>query len=130
MITPRDTTIVSAFFMEGMRDAGDYIELLEHWGRGCYELVYEVTRYAKYCWELAEAGGAVTGEFPGVYDYEVSSPFGKWFAGTIFETGEPPTCSQCRIWLLNATEAFFVRGETEGMREELRKALLGVEFAE
>lgn len=130
MITPHDTAIVGAFFMEGMRDVGDYDDLIIRWARGCYELVYEVTRYAEYCWKLAEAGGAVTGEFYGVYDYDVSSPFGTWFAKTILETGEPPTRSQCRIWLLNAAEAFFMQGETEEIREELSKALIGVEFAE
>lgn len=130
MITPHDTAIVGAFFMEGMRDAGDYTELLERWESGCYELVYEVTRYAKYCWELAEAGGAATGEFYGCYDYDVSSSFGEWFAKTIIETGKSPTPYQCRVWLLNAAEAFFMRGETEEMREELSEALVGVEFAE
>lgn len=42
MITPHDTAVVGGFFIDGMTLSD---ELLKKWNQGCYELVYEVTRY-------------------------------------------------------------------------------------
>ena len=124
MITPHDTAVVGGFFIDGMTLSD---ELLKKWNQGCYELVYEVTRYAEYCWQLAEAGGEATGgEFPGIYDYDVSTEFGKWFGGYIVGYGHSPSPETCRIKLINLAHDFFVKaGTDQGVLDE---ALMNVEF--
>lgn len=124
MITPHSSAIVAAFFMDGLLQH-DQPKLLDAWGNGFYELVYEVTRYAQYCLELADEGGKVC-DFPGVYDYEVSTTFGKWF-GDIVLTGRVPTPNQCRITLLNEADSFFTQRGT-WPSDVLSAALLSVEF--
>ena len=109
MITPKDSAIVGAFMMEGVRDECDYGNLLDNWDKGCYEFVYELTNYAEYCWNLAEAGHNTVDEFPGIYDYEVSSVFGSWFAARVMETGNGPNDEECRAKLLDLAKKFFVR---------------------
>ena len=131
MITPHDTAVVGGFFIEGLfvvrGETSRQGFVLDIWNQGCYELVYEVTRYAEYCYELAEAGGKATGgEFPGVYDYEVSSEFGEWFGGYIVGHDQLPSSETCRIKLLNLAREFFVKaGTDQGVLDE---ALMNVEF--
>jgi hypothetical protein len=125
MMLPKGVAIVGAFFMEGVRDAGDYIDVLNMWNRGAVEFVVELTQYAELTWELAETGGAITGNFPGVFDYEVSSSFGTWFANRLLERCHVPEKAECIQWLLKETMSFFTWGETDPeMETRLRDALL------
>lgn len=71
--------ITAASMWEGMQEDN---ALLEHWGQGCYELRYAVAEYAELSEMYLEAVFTVFGAadiyFEGVYDYEVSEPFGEW----------------------------------------------------
>ena len=113
MITPRDTAIVGAFIMEGVRDTEDYLAVLSAWNLGAIALVEDVTQYASLIWAMAQTGGEITGDFPGVYDYEVSAPFGKWFAEHILDTLDhsAPTSKQCTSWVKEAALEFFLQVE-------------------
>jgi hypothetical protein len=125
MITPHDSAVVGAFFIDGLEIDG---KLLAAWDKNYYELVYEITRYAEYCWKLGEAGGEVTGgDFPGVYAYEVSSAFGGWFHNRVLATGEAPAQSECVSKLLKLASDFFERSQTD--YDKLIKALGDVKAA-
>lgn len=68
--------ITAASMWEGMQEDN---ALLEHWGEGCYELRYAVAEFAELSEMYLEAVfGAADIYFEGVYDYEVSEPFGEW----------------------------------------------------
>ena len=113
-----------AYFMAGAIDAlageSDYnFDALSGW---C-GFVTELCQYAEYSDALAYAGYGATGDYPGGYGYEVQEPFGRWFAVHYLESGVP-TRDQCRIWLLNAAEKFFLCGDAPV--EHLSRALMMV----
>ena len=99
--------ITAAFFAEGLHDAG-YDEVIQSWGRGCIELIDALVRYAPVADSLCQGKDI----FPGVYDYEVSAPFGKWFGEYIIEHGDQPPQKEAINWLSRETEAFFAQGVT------------------
>lgn len=68
--------ITAAFMWEGVKEDD---ALLEHWGQGCYELCYAVAEFAELSEMYLDAVFTVfEKDFPGVYDYDVSEPFGAW----------------------------------------------------
>lgn len=72
----RDAMITAAFMWEGVKEDD---ALLEHWGQGCYELCYAVAEFAELSGLYLDAVFTVfEKDFPGVYDYDVSEPFGAW----------------------------------------------------
>jgi len=85
MIIPSSTEIIAAFMMEGLQDylrtaKKEYTDLT-HDECGAYELVEEMCVYANYIdQQLQQASKRHPNEFPGVFDYEVSSPAGMEFA--------------------------------------------------
>jgi hypothetical protein len=118
----RDHLITAAFFIEGLHDARpdknvkpDYEGLIEKWNKGCIELVDALVNYVPFALELCEAGAAACdGTYPGVFDYEVSSCFGKWFGEHVLEHGgnEPPQIEAC-AWLVKEVGDFFTQGLPE-----------------
>lgn len=76
-----DMCVTAGFMWEGVKEDD---ALLAHWGQGCLELCQEVVQYAELSEMLLDAAFTVVEkDFPGVYDYEVSEPFGKWCRGHI-----------------------------------------------
>lgn len=68
--------ITAAFMWEGVKEDD---KLLEHWDQGCIELCRAVAEYAELSEMYLEAVFTVIEkDFPGVYDYDVSEPFGTW----------------------------------------------------
>jgi hypothetical protein len=122
MVTKHDAAIEGAFLMDGLRDTVDYRAILNAWGHGYVGLVEELTLYAPLCWMLAEAGGELTGEFPGVYDYEVTSPFGLWFGEYVLDYGCVPPRTEATGWLVDAAFEFFT--QVEATKEPLRARLV------
>ena len=124
--------ITAAFFTEGLHDARpahnvkpNYDVLIETWGKGCIELVDALVGYVPYALKLCEAGAAACdGNYPGVFDYEVSTCFGKWFAEHIFEHGcdEPPQIDAC-AWLVRGVGEFFVQGMTDEQAHDIKIAI-------
>ena len=74
-----DMCITAAFMWEGVHEDNT---LLAHCDQGSLELCSEVTQYAELSeMYLTAAFTVIENDFPGVYDYEVSEPFGKWCRG-------------------------------------------------
>lgn len=123
--------ITAAFFMEGLHDARpdhdvkpNYDALIQTWGQGCIELVDALVSYVPLTSALCEAAAiACDGNYPGVFDYEVSSGFGRWFGEQILETGDEPSRDNAQIWLHNEVAKFFTQGMNEEQSEDVRKAI-------
>jgi len=83
--------------------SGDVVAL---WGCGFFELIQELVRNAEHSERLLAL--RADDDFPGVYDYEVSEPFGKWFGTYIFEHGgQLPPVEDCNAELIRRIETFF-----------------------
>ena len=92
MIFPTNEAVTASFMVVGMtcNDDGVYDQLIERWENGCFELHFELCKYATLSEQIVGAIQQDAGDsfdFPGVYDYEVSEPFGRWFRGEILSTG-------------------------------------------
>lgn len=76
------------------------------WAQGVFELGLELANYAIYSEErLKELNPE---DYPGVYDYEVSMQFGKWFATEIIERcGKAPSDEECKVKLDELIAEFF-----------------------
>lgn len=130
--------IVGAYISEGLfspRD-GDNSErrraILDSAPGGHIGVVAEACAYAEYALDLCDAASVVTDDFPGVWEYEVIDCFGNWYGDKIIETSrQGPTAQQVRVYLLNATWAFFKQcwdGNDPVDEDELAKAMFAVPF--
>jgi hypothetical protein len=102
--------LTAAFFMEGLHEAkpGGYDALITAWNKGCIEMVDALVSYVTLATQLCNtAAVASDGVYPGVFDYEVSGPFGKWFGEFILEHGEEPPNAEAQAWLEKEVTAFF-----------------------
>ena len=123
--------ITACFFMEGLHDAraghnvkSSYEAIIETWGKGCIELVDVLVSYVPFTSHLCEAAAiACDGNYPGVFDYEVSSSFGKWFGEHILETGDEPSKVNAQTWLINEVGTFFTQGTTADQSHEIKTAI-------
>jgi hypothetical protein len=124
--------ITAAFFIEGLHDARpepdvkpNYDALITTWNKGCIELVDALVGYVPFTLKLSEAGAtACEGNYPGVFDYEVSSSFGRWFGEHILEHGgdEPQQIDACAR-LVKEVSAFFVQGMTDEQAHDVKTAI-------
>lgn len=113
MLTSHDAATYGAFMMEGLRDL-DYDAVLEKWGQGCLEMVMEMTGHVPYLMSLVEDAMQHGCEFPGVLDYEVCAPFGKWFGECVLADAEgmAPNSEDCKRALRDLVYRFFNQGRT------------------
>lgn len=116
----------AAFFTEGLHDAG-YDKVLATWGKGCVEMIYEITEYATFMDAMVIAAEqAIGGEYshPGVFCYEVASAFGWWFGIAVIDNiGNTPSKESCHVWISEHTHRFFAKGLNEPQIDQLRKTL-------
>jgi len=130
-VNMKNQLITAAFFMEGLHDARpdhnvkpNYDALIETWGKGCIELVDSLVGYAPLTIKLCDAAAiACDGNYPGVFDYEVSSSFGKWFGEHILEHGDEPSPENAQTWLVFHIREFFTQGMTEVQAEDVKTAI-------
>lgn len=117
--------VIAAFFTEGLNDAG-YDNVIESWNRGAYELIQEITAYAPYLEGLLNAGHAATNEWgAGVFDYEVSSPFGSWFGLYVIEHPEmAPPEHEARAWLMESVADFLSQWGDEAQKQRDRQQVM------
>jgi hypothetical protein len=123
--------ITAGFFMEGLHDARpdhnvkpNYDVLIETWGQGCIELVDTLVSYVPLTTSLQEAANiACEGNYSGVFDYEVSSGFGKWFGEYILEHGVEPSKINAHTWLIIHIGAFFAQDLAEQQSENIKAAI-------
>ena len=108
-----DIALYSAFFMEGFRDH-DYDLLIKIHGKGCVELVSQLTQFAPFVGRLVDAAVKARDEsvsFPGVFEYEVCSSFGSWVAVSMIEQRRFPDVRACQDWLATVVIEFFCQME-------------------
>ncbi len=110
MMLSNNSLLTGAFFMEGLHEAG-YDEAINAWDKGCIEMVSEMMSYVEFAEKLVHAVRPVIKDsFPGVYEYEVCSPFGKRFGNHIIECGGNSPCRpEAEWWLVRETELFFIQ---------------------
>lgn len=117
------STINAAFMAEGLRD-NDYQQVLASYSEGGIELIQELTKYIPYLLDLIEmAETVVIDNYPGVFEYEVTSCFGKWFGEEILRTKHTPSTEDCRQWLFVETLNFFSQELDENLKPALRQRL-------
>jgi len=93
-------------------------------------IVSDICAYAEYALDLCDAALRVTGDYPGVWEYEVVDSFGVWYGERLIDTHhQQPTPRQVRVYLLNKTQAFF-RQSGPVDKDTLAKAILAVPFME
>lgn len=125
----RAQLLTAAFFMEGLHEAkpGGYDALITAWNKGCIEMVDAMVSYVPFTIKLCDAATKYSdGAFPGVFDYEVSGPFGKWFGEYILEHGDEPPHTEAQAWLVKEVSAFFMQGLTEDDADDVREAINGI----
>lgn len=115
-----DNVAVTATFMAvGMVGPSQttYDKLLEKWDKGCLELHYELCQYATLSEQIIDIITRGDGgyDFPGVYDYEVSEEFGRWFRIEILddEEGNAPDFEAAKAKLIDLACRFFAQRDEE-----------------
>lgn len=119
------TAITAAFVMEGLHKDHGYYALLQAWDKGAIELVSAVMEYVPIIHRLRSVAEAVVGEYPGVFEYEVSAPFGHWLGDTIAEEGDMPEQGHAVAILTDLVESFFRRDADADLSRRLHQALYG-----
>lgn len=89
-----DAATSGAFMMEGLTDEVRLNDLYSKYAClcGAVELIGEMTYYAAVAWQLSRteyAARVANQDFPGVFDYEVSSEFGRWYGAALKQGGAP-----------------------------------------
>lgn len=121
MISIQNVAITASFMTSGMMctdhklrelDSSDVcvLDIYSIYGNGGIELHVELCKYAEVSEKIVDFLVQQTdGSFPGVYDYEVSEPFGIWFAECLFKNGEVPTEERAKQWIANEAVTFFLQ---------------------
>jgi len=98
------------------------------WDKGGIELHLELAQYAEISEKLVEfITQQCEFDFPGVYDYEVSEPFGAWFTEYLFEHGDTPSKFNAVEKLIELAVEFFTQC---GQPDEMPPKLLTLKLRE
>ena len=89
--------------------AGNFDTITEIWGQGFLELTLYIGTVAIAAEDALRVRDAQ--DFPGVYDYEVSYPFGKWFVAETRKQCRVPTLDECAAEMNRLADAFFNQGQ-------------------
>lgn len=98
----------TANMMDGLVDGRKFSDITEAWNEGFLELTQrlgEVAMYGEQQIMLLEPEQ----DFPGVYDYEVSHEFGRWFGETLVGGDGDTSFKTCCAKLDVMREEFFNR---------------------
>lgn len=124
-MTPQHNAAVTLFFIsEGIHDYGydKWIRAMQDLDFGCIEAAIHLEQWAKEIWNQAYHYQDRDCSFPGVLDYEVSSPFGTWFAQYVdTHKYRLPTDKECKDKIHTLLEEFFREGA--GIAHQLQKEL-------
>ena len=81
------------------------------WAQGFLELTLYIGEFAIFNEDMLEK--TPSQDFPGLYDYEVSYPWGRWFVDTTMRAGRVPTKEEGEAELMRLADLFFAQGETK-----------------
>lgn len=115
MISMKNIAVTASFMAVGMSDNDEvrYNKLLDAWGNGCLELHYELSEYAVLSEKIVDfLVEECCCEFPGVYDYEVSEPFGEWFGDCVLAYKDVPNKNEATSILVYLACKFFAQGDS------------------
>lgn len=105
--------IWGAFLYEGLLahvpDHQRIRAILDAWGQGCIELVIATTLHLPEVWEqISRKWEAEDTDFPGVFEYEVISPLGEFFAEyLLMHEGRLPPKEVAAAEITRLIDAFF-----------------------
>ena len=105
--------IWGAFLYEGLLahvpDQKRISAILDAWGQGCIELVIATTLHLPELWEQISRKWEVEDtDFPGVFEYEVVSPLGEYFADYLLtHQGNLPSKETVAAEITRLIDAFF-----------------------
>jgi hypothetical protein len=118
------TAITAAFVMEGLHDAGyDRVVKAYSGHGGAIELVDAVMAWVPAIERLRAAAEAVHDEYPGVFEYEVSSAFGHWIGESIVDDGDLPDRAHAMGILIDLVESFFRVRDDKDLSRRMRASL-------
>lgn len=104
----------AAFFMEGLHEA-DYSKVIaacNNQNMGVIEMVLGIVVYADFIENVLTLIGDEE-SYPGVFDYEVSSPFGKWYGEYIIVHNDVPAEKVAKEWIGREIVSFFAQADGE-----------------
>ncbi len=106
---------IAGFIVLGM---GDFGACVKHYDGGALELMHEVVKYAPHLERMSQAGYEFTGEFPGVFEYDVAEEFGRLYAEELMtlDAETLPSTEFCAGLLVTLTKKFFLTGFDAGDR--------------
>lgn len=122
----KNLMMISAFMMDGLLNkagGGELSDILAAWGQGYIELVDAMTDQAEIIESCFDAGMMTAGDCPGVFDYEVTSQIGGFFARHILENGNMPTKEAIERHILDETVEFFASGMSGEQKSDLHAAI-------
>ena len=122
MMLPEDFATIATFMIVGMLSEKNtglsemrYANILARWGNGAVELHSTLCGYAETSEKIIEflRESKTDFDFPGVYDYEVSEPFGQWFGDYLLRHDVIPQTSDANRELFELTSTFFMLKDEE-----------------
>ena len=125
MMLPEDLATTATFMVVGMlREQGvgpteaRYANILARWGNGAVELHITLYEYAETSEKIIEflRENKTDFDFPGVYDYEVSEPFGQWFGDYLLTHDAAPQIEEANEKLFELVSTFFMLNDEEKHR--------------
>jgi len=119
-----DLLVSAAFFTAGIRKVSmEKLQVAcENGGYGHLEFVSEMVSHAPFAVAFSyEAAGVVGDNYPGVFAYEVSEPFGTFFAEKVIANGaDLPSKAECENWLVDQIIYFFSQGASPQLIKKLK----------
>ena len=125
MMLPEDLATTATFMIVGMLSENNtglsemrYANILARWENGAVELHATLCEYAETSEKIIEfLRKNKTGfNFPGVYDYEVSVPFGQWFGDYLLTHDAVPQTGVANAELFELASTFFMLTDEEKHR--------------
>ena len=100
---------------DGLVSHPDFKAALSRWQRhsGCDSLFLELAEYAVLADQLYQEGFDKHQDCPGIFDYEVSCPFGGWFCEQIDENGNTTRHSLAEAELRKMAQEFWAQFDRE-----------------
>ena len=125
MMLPEDFATTATFMIVGMLSEKNtglsemrYANILARWRNGAVELHITLYRYAETSEKIIEflRKNKTDFNFPGIYDYKVSEPFGQWFGDYLLRHDAAPQIEEANEKLFELVSTFFILSEEEKQR--------------
>lgn len=118
-IDPHNVALTAVAMFDGARATDLFQKWEQHEAGGVVELYDHFASMAERSETVLKKLGITN--FPGVYEYEVSSVYGGWFYGELMNG--VPTDEAANLALGKFISAFFLKGDDGGLTQEQRKIL-------